>query len=168
MWRGAERWPETEENGEGEFRLGGVGFEVPMRWPGGAAQRLIGACGSAAQGRCLDIGETKHINLRNGSPGKAWAVGLVLWRVRRLGTESPLGSGSTQVSGCLWQGQFHSKSPSAMDRGVSGSGGEGPRKGSCLVLELWLLIEQLLYARCIQHSSSKQSCKWRSLPLSFR
>lgn len=57
MWRGAEGRPEIEENGESEFRLGGVEFEVPMRCPGGAAQRLIGACGSAAQGGSLDVGE---------------------------------------------------------------------------------------------------------------
>lgn len=57
VWRGAERWLETEENGESEFRLGGVEFEVPARCPGGAAQRLIGACGSAAQGGSLDAGE---------------------------------------------------------------------------------------------------------------
>lgn len=50
------------ENGEGGFRFGGGEFEVLMRQPGGAAQRLSGACGSAAQRRPLAIGGAERIN----------------------------------------------------------------------------------------------------------
>lgn len=150
MWRGAERWLETEEKGESEFRLRAVEFEVPARCPGGAAQRRIGACGSAAQGGSLDVGKTKHISLCNQSPGKGRAVGSVLRRVRLLRTESCL----AQVSGS-WQGQFRSESPIAMDWGVSRSRGEGPGKGSWLVLEVRLLTQQLFHAGCLLHSSSQ-------------
>lgn len=78
-------------------------------------------------------------------------MGSVLRRVRLLRTESHL----AQVS-VSWQGQFHSESPTAVAWGVNGSRGEGPSKGSWLVLEVWLLSEQLFcagYLRIPPHDS---------------
>ena len=46
-------------------------------------------------------------------------------------------------------------------------GGEAS-KDDQLVFKVWLLIDQLLYARCLPHSSSRWSRRWRWLPFRWR